>query len=271
MHYKSREEAEVKDPFEDVLDLSESMLRRMKKFRIVLLFGLLGGLLLGVTLLLAGVIRIWYSLNDVGLTVLMILGGIASLVVFLVSSQLDGFLLHFERRMDTLLKAKDFNPNPRIPDRPTPIERIIHYLGKSDRELAEVFQSHPHNLVISEVFSIKNQVVKFDAYFFRRRYRYPSTQIFVRTLPEKVQIGHLQRFKKDVELVAQKRRLPPTRAIIVQTGGEILSEQVSDWAEKNWIVFPLDAKPGKEWHACPVEVFLETPTGFYDLAVFYMG
>ncbi|MCK5290436.1 MAG: hypothetical protein KAR39_00260 [Thermoplasmata archaeon] len=271
MYYKSRDEAEVKDPFEDLLDLSESVMSKIERFRLVLGFGFFGGLIAGISLLTFGLLGMAYEAIDPILTGLMILGGIFSLIVFAVSIHLDGFLIHFEKRLDTLLRAKDFNPDPRIPLGRSATDRVIRYLKETDREISKELRRHPHRIRKNPILKIKEREIPFDAYFAVRRYRSASVQFFIRRFSRVVREEDLRQFKEDVELVARKKRIRPTRAIIVIESGENLEEWIYDWVENNWMVFPKGAKPGKEFHACPTEVFLERPDGFYDLAVFYVG
>jgi len=271
--WKTWEEAEIHDPFADLLELAESVRKRLNWFRLVTLFGFISGFLFGIILLIITVPRAYAGeMNAFQIGFVVFLSAV-SLIVAFVSLRLANFLLFFEKRIDTLSKARVFNATPRIPEGATPLERIMAYLRQTDREIADASIRHPQSFN-KKKFEISGLSFDFDSYLYLRRFRGPwlgVLQVFIRVAQGELTIKELQRFKMEVETVVKKRHQPARRVILVQAQGKEIPDEITAWIEENWTLYPVKSKRGKEIQACPIELFRETAEGIYELAIFYVG
>ena len=272
--FKKKREAEIHDPFSDLLALAESVRKRLSWFRLLTFFGFLGGFIFGLLALSFAVSLVSQGIRDpilLGLSMLVSVGGF---VVSFASLGLEEFLLSFERRLDTLSRAKSFDAAPRIPEGSTPLDRLWLYFARIDERIADDWARYRDRFADGYSLTTRGRVVKFDGYAYVRRSvgRWRGTlQLFVRIVNRVPTVEDLERYQRDVKLVVKKRRHPPRHVVLLQTVGKEIPEDVITWTETNWILFPPTSKLGKEVHACPIELFREAPDGHYELAVFYVG
>ncbi len=268
--YKARREAEVGDPLEALFDLAKVTQRYIPKLRAVVTFGEFGGISAGAILILALLVLISMGAIDAWVAGLIFGLSIACLFISGLSFRSETFLDFFDRRLDTISKILTWDPNPAIPNDSNPATRALMWLISSDDNWAKVLKGREVQRDACPKGCDPN--FHFDIYFIRR-FASPlrRAQLFIKVYNKSVGIADLRVLKEQVENICRRQRLPPRRIIAIQTANADVPENVSDWLDMYWILFPIGSLRGGEAHACPIELLVETSDRKYDIIVPYVG
>jgi len=267
--YKSREESYIKDPMEDMFDLANVLQRRTKQIGIILAYAFIAGLILGVFGVVGGLMYLYMGIFD-GL--FFLIGGIISFIIAYLADKNNDFIAHARKRLDTFSKLRYWTPTPRIPEGSDPETRFLSYLSQTDDRFSYVQQRHPN--LIQRDTKIKGKTDRdypFNIYLLYKKFiSIRQYQLFVRIIRRKIRKEDVMIMKRDVESILQKNKQPPSRIVLLQVGVNYLEDEVIEYAEDNWILFPPAVPKGKEEHACPVEIITETSDGNYFLGIMFL-
>lgn len=264
--------ARVGDPLEDLLSLASDMKSKLRRIDMVVFFGFFVGAAVGGALLIVGIYGVIYNGIDTPFLLALIAGPLC-LVVAIVSNQLEDFFLYFRNRLETLERFVEYDPRPLGPSPgTTSLDRVLAWLRKKDSGFLDLCEKHPELLRFGVSPPGMHSSWKLDAYLIHKPFLSSRKHLFlVKVFPGRITIDDLQGFKVQIENLLRRVRVAPSRILALQAEPADLPEDILSWVYDNWILYPVGKAPGKEYHACPVEVLVERNRGYFEEAIIYVG
>ncbi len=268
--YARLDEARVHDPLEALLVLARETKSRMREFDFVTFLGIFGGILVALALFAYGGARLYYGLGDA--TTYELIGvGVISALAALFSWRISNFMIHFQRRLAAVERFIKFDPAPPVPAGPDPVARALNWLSAQDKRFEKLLRKSPERLA-RNVVPKGSKGYPFTAYYIRKSPFLPwERHLFVKTIEHPVTIEDLSQLKEAVETVVRKRKVPADHILAIQLLPDEIPEEVEQWIDDNWVLYPLGRKPGKEEQVCPVQLIVEGADGHYRLGCMYPG
>jgi hypothetical protein len=267
--YRRLREAKVDDPLEDLLDLARATKVRLGHFRYLSAFGFLGGLMAGSVLVMIFLLRLALGVTE-SIDFMLVVGAAVSFTASVLGVKTEDFLDHFERRLTAIEGFIRFDPQPAIPSGPDPISRAVQWLRSIDPRFDKVMARNPQRLLKNR--TPKGSEDQFSAYILRKSPWLPRMyHAFFQVFDRPVTVHDLERVKQLVDHVLSKTKVPPNHVLLVQTDPIEIPEEVERWIDEHWVLYPMGRKPGKEFHACPLQLVVEGKDGRYDVACVFAG
>jgi hypothetical protein len=260
--------AGAEDPISAIFDLSDRVaqmaptMRRMYRYTatVVVLF-----LIIMVFLLL---VSLAHNLFFALLALVAIAFGVIALGLL---RDTDRFYRAYVERQRSIRLLQDAEPSPKIPDGPTPVQRLVRYLAQSNPKIAAYLGAHPDSLRYRVELPGKGGTYGFDLLLVApgdRLYQYfgwgdPGFAVLARTGPDAPTVQDLDRFAQELRAVAKKLPARVSRAILLRPHAGPLPEAVYDYA----VGHPIEMGESR----IAVEIVTEQPDGTYDFIPHVLG
>ena len=266
------------DPITVVFELNEEMMRRVGRIGYVLTYAFWAGILVTI---LAAIFFVWVALTDFNYAPL-----IAALIVIFASVIASGyarrerpFLDEYRVLAGMVTRAKNWNPNPVIPEGNDVVERYLKYLEQLDDRFA-YYRNKPGYLQKDFRLKTKNgKEVHFDAMMAGPSYPWDKVvedvRILVRTVPQ-VTDTEVWSMKEDAEYALKSLRRGSfvfkggsARIVLIQTGRSDFDEGAVLVANNNWVKYTRSlGGDSVEWSS-PMELVAENPSGTYNFGTVF--
>lgn len=267
----------LSDPMSVFFDLNEEMLERIDGLRYAVGYAFWAGIV--ATLGAVGAI-LWLAFYEQSSDVLYYLVlGILALVSAWAAYQArqDGpFLADYRVFAWALRRAHKWEPTPKIPEGRDPLARLTAHLKATDERFAYIAERKPEKLVRdAEIKGKSKRTHRFDMFFAASKpvgaFRDPIPEgllVMVREV-KSATVEDLKALRGDAEDVLEGWAYPPeaaARVILLQAGGGGgFSDEVREYAGKNWVRYDRDFEGcSSEWSS-PIELVAEDPSGTYVL------
>jgi len=265
------------DPINIVFDLNEEMLSRVARFRYILIYTFWAGIAVSILAIIAFILLVLFEpfsyVHPMPIGVL-----IASLLASYLSRQQRPFLEEYRVLASAVKRAGDWDPHPKIPDDPYPTSRMLKFLEGQDERYAYLYKKKPKRLQKpAQIKGKSKKIHTFDAIFCGISTGWPSpipegVTIFIRSLTE-IRIDDIKNAKSEVEDVIQRIGFiyDSIRVILIQTDSPSFSEEVLEYAGKNWLEYSKEiGSYTYEWSS-PIELIAEDNSGVYNFGSCYFG
>lgn len=262
------------DPITAVFELNEEMVKRVSRIGYIVDYAFWAGVILSM---LSGIgsLVFWVTDADLVLRVLAPAALIVSPVVAWYARKERQFLDEYRVLASAVNRAKDWEPNPEIPEGDDPLERLLKYLEEQDERFAYLYRRRPRCLKESyTVQGLEEESYTFDAYFACTPYPWYRVQeglrLLVKVLPV-VEIEDIQELMDAAMDALEGGSSLPTRIILLQTDEADFPDEVVEHVDENWVEY--DRSVGRDnWDwASPIELMAEDPEGQYNFGSFYFG
>ncbi|MBN1677877.1 MAG: hypothetical protein JW880_04995 [Candidatus Thermoplasmatota archaeon] len=269
------------DPIAVVFELNEEMMWRVGRIRYVLTYAFWAGIL--VTLLTI-IFMVWVALTDYDLAV-VILGLLvifASVIASGYARREKPFLDEYRVLASAVARAKNWQPNPAIPQGSNVLDRYLKYLAQSDDRFGYYFENRPKYL--RRDFRVKRKTgeeIRFDAVLEGSSYPWDpvveDVRVLVRTVPIAT-VADVMSMKEDSEYALRGLRWlrfvfkpGPARIVLVQTEREVLEEGVVEAANEHWVHYKRGLGGDEVDWSSPIELVAESESGTYNFGSIYFG
>ncbi len=275
------EVVDITDPIAAVFDLNEEMAGRARRIGFIVAYAFDAGIILsGVAGI--GLLFLLTSFQGTQSDFILVAFAAATLVVSPVvvwfAQKERQFLWEYRVLSSSANRARDWEPQPEIPDGDSALERLINYLRKEDDRFAHHYEKRPQALRMPAQVSGKSKVARsFDAYFARNPWpweRIPDgLRLLIRVLPE-ADLEDVEKFREETEEVLDSVVPPPSaaRIILLQTDDSDFSEEVVDYVNENEVEYKRRIG-SKTWDwSSPIELVAEDPEDdVYSFGNYYFG
>jgi hypothetical protein len=185
--------------------------------------------------------------------------------------EIDRFFTGFTERHRAIRLWQDAEPTPKIPEGPTPVQRLARYLTQSNAKIAEYLAAHPNSFQYRVELPGKGGKYGFDLAMVAPEdwvSRYfgggdPGFAVLARIGPAAPTIPDLDRYAADVRAVARKLPSRVARVLLLRPQAGALAEGVYDYA----VGHPIDIGRSK----VAIEIVTEQPDGTYDFIPHVLG
>ena len=270
------------DPLSVLFDLNDELLEGIDRIRYALGFTFWAGGLISVGSMVYAVWLLlvdqpndapWYAI------LLALLAWVSAYACYSAHSQ-RAFLEDYKILGFGVQRANEWKPNPKIPEGPDAMSRLISHLKETDGRIGYIIDRDPAKL--EHDASIKGKSKKthrFDLFmaadkpFGLLTDPVPEGMILLVRKVERATADDVTALKVAAEDVL--RRLYPSdqaaRVVLLQTGGGEFSESAAEFVNKNWMRYDRSIDDGTRAWSSPVELVAERHDGTYNLENMYFG
>jgi hypothetical protein len=177
-------------------------------------------------------------------------------------------------------RANEWKPNPKIPEGPDAVSRLVAYLKETDDRIGYILEKNPQKLQRNA--SVKGKSKEMHSYdLFMNASKpigilsdpVPEGMILMVRKVEKATVDDVKGLKKASEDVL--KRLYPcdqsARVVLLQTVVGKFPEEVAEFANKNWMKYDRSIDDGIWDWSSPIELVGEAPDRTYNLENMYFG
>lgn len=259
------------DPIEAVFALNEEMASRVPRIGAIVDFAYFASLIF-VAIFAVGTLVFWLLDFELYVRILWAFALAVTPVMIWMAYKERQFLSEYGVLARAVNRAKDWEPEPEIPEGEEPLDRLIEYLKGQDERFAYLYEKRPHCLKTPyKAWGLREgDQYYYDAYFNCRPYpwhRMPEgLRLFIKILPL-VDVSDAQQLLDETNAMLKE---PPTvglpvRVILLQTESGDLSDDVIEFVEETW--FEYQRTVGREeWEwTSPIELMAEDPEGHYNI------
>jgi|GEM_PF-3109943 len=258
----------VEDPISAIFDLSDRVaemaptIRRMYRYTATVTVVFLA---IMVILLFVGLVA------NLFFSVLALIAIVFGVIALSLLRETDRFYQAYLSRHRSIKLLQEADPTPKVPDGPTPVQRLARYLSASNPRVAEQLRRHPESLRYRVRFGNGTGGMTFDLALVARGtaagrwigWGDAGFAILARQFTGPLGVAELDRFAADVVSASRRIGPPIVRVIALRTSSEPTSEPVHDFA----VGHPIELRGGR----VPVEIVTEEPGGSYDLVPHVLG
>jgi len=268
------------DPMSVFFDLNEEMLESIERLRYILTYSLW----VGAAVALGAIVAFFWLLYSEGLSLLQLVLGALALASGVASYYSHGerpFLDDYRVLAWGIHRANLWNSYPKIPEGDDSLSRLTKYIEATDERFGILYEKNPKKL--SKNVELKGKSKKshhFDLCFKSvANTVWPKDPIpegitlLVRAVP-KATIEDVKNLKKAAEdVIKDGTFLDDTalRVILLQTDQGQFSEDVIEYAGKNWLEYDRDFTSYSSRWSSPIELVAEDPSGHYRFGNCYFG
>jgi hypothetical protein len=272
----------LSDPMSVLFDLNDDLLEGMDRIRYALGFAFWAGGLIAIG---SVVVMLWYLFIDPPEGALW---WVAVLALIALVSAYASYSARAERPLLEdywvlgwgVHRANTWDPNPKIPEGKDALSRLIAHLREADERIGYFADEVPEE--IRRDASVKGrskQMHGFDMYLEGDKPAgivsdpIPEGMVLMVRKVERATLDDVKALAAAAEDVL--KRVYPTdqaaRVILLQTGQGVFSEDVVEFANKNWMKYKRSMGDSTWDWSSPVELIGEDAAGRYTLKSVYFG
>lgn len=266
------------DPISAVFALNQEMVSRVPRIGAIVEYAYWAGII--ITILSAmGSLIFWLENHGLDLRLLAAAALVISPVFSWFARRERQFLSEYHVLASAVNRAKDWEPEPEIPEGEEPLDRLIEFLKGQDERFAYLYEKRPKCLKspyrgpwrLSE-----ESEYLYDAYFECTPYPWyrihEGLRLFIKVLPL-VDVEDVEEFLEATKEMIDDfdgNRLP-VRAALLQTDSGEFDDDLIEYVEENGLEYYRRVGTEEwEWNS-PIELIAEDPEGHYNLATLYWG
>ncbi len=270
------------DPITVVLELNEEMMWRVGRIGYVLSYAFWAGIMVTI---LATLFMIYTLLTEVIYINLIgsFLVAFFSIMASVYAYREKPFLDEYKVLAGSVSRAKDWQPNPRIPDGKTMLDRYLNYLSQTDDRFAFYFNHKPKYLHRDFRMEKKKEgkEIQFDAVLAGSSFPWDKVvedvRVLIRVVPLAT-LSELRTMKDDAEYALRHLRdyrfvskPGPARIILVQAQNSEFDHEVVKTANTEWVKYERGLGGTNVSWSSPIELVAEKPSGDYEFGTIFFG
>jgi hypothetical protein len=262
----------VEDPISSIFDLSDRVaqmaptVRRLYRYTATILV---------LWIVIMAVVTVSTLGSNVVLAGLAILGLVIGVLALSLLRQTDAFFRNFVQRHRAIRLVREADPEAKIPEGRTPIERLTRYLVEENPAVAATVRDTKDAMRYRISLPGRERTAAFDLVIERpgswtsRAFGRGDSgfAIVARAAPANVTLADLRQLESDVVQAQAAFRGAPLRLILLRPQPAPLPEDAYEYAVGHPVVFGRRLAR----HRASLEVITENPDGTYDFVPRVLG